>query len=138
MWYRPPKYDTLSFAELEHVLKVLDSEGKEIILIGDTNCDQLCNDTRNAMCRLLKTLYKEYQFKQIINNSTRVTNRSSTLIDHFATNRPERITNYGSLVAGFNDHGMVLGMRKISGNLKKKLKIIRSRQLKHYKPESFR
>ena len=88
-WYRPPKYDTLSFTELEHVLKVLDSEGKEIILIGDTSCDQLCDDTRSTMCRLLKTLYKEYQFKQIIKNSTRVTNRSSTLIDHFATNRPE-------------------------------------------------
>ena len=52
-WYRPPKYDTLSFTELERVLKVLDSEGKEIILIGDTNCDQLCNDTRNTICRLL-------------------------------------------------------------------------------------
>ena len=29
--YRPPKYDTFSFTELEHVLKVLDSEGEEII-----------------------------------------------------------------------------------------------------------
>ena len=48
----------LSFTELEHVLKVLDSEGKEIILIGNTNYDH----TRNTMCRLLKTLYKEYQF----------------------------------------------------------------------------
>ena len=51
-WYRPPKYDTLSFTELEHVLKVLDSEGKEIISIGETNCDQLCDDTRNTMCYL--------------------------------------------------------------------------------------
>ena len=75
------------------------------------------------MCRLLKTLYKEYQFKQIVKNSTRVTNRSSTLIDHFATNRPERITNYGSFVVGFSDHDTVFGMRKISGNLKKEPKI---------------
>ena len=40
-WYRPPKYDMFSFTELEHVLKVLDSEVKKIISIGDTNCDQL-------------------------------------------------------------------------------------------------
>ena len=33
---------------------------------------------------------------------------------------------------------MVFGMRKIFGNLKKEPKIIKSRQLKHYKPESFR
>ena len=38
-WYKPPKYDTFSFAELEHVPKVLDSE--ENFLIGDTNYDQL-------------------------------------------------------------------------------------------------
>ena len=74
------------------------------------------------MCRLLKTLCKDYQFKQIIKNLTHITNRSSTLIDHFTTNRPERITNCGSLVVGFNDHVMVFGMCKISGNLKKEPK----------------
>ena len=41
-------------------------------------------------------------------------------------------------MVGFSDHDIVFGMRKISGNLKKEPKIIRSRQLKHYKPESFR
>ena len=76
-----------SFTELEHVLKVLDFEGKEIILIEDTNCNQLCDDTKNIMRRLLKHLCKEYQFKQIIKNSTHVTNRPSTLIDHFATKK---------------------------------------------------
>ena len=41
-------------------------------------------------------------------------------------------------MVGFSDHDMVFGMRKISGNLKKEPNTIRSRQLKHYKPESFR
>ena len=49
-WYIPPKYDTFSFTELELVLKVLDSEDKEIIFIGDTNCDQLCYDTKSVGC----------------------------------------------------------------------------------------
>ena len=39
-------------------------------------------------------------------------------------------------MVGFSDHDMVFGMRKISGNLRNEPKIIRSRQLKHYKPES--
>ena len=39
---------------------------------------------------------------------------------------------------GFSDHDVVFGMCKISGNVKKEPKIIRSRQLKHYKAESFR
>ena len=41
-------------------------------------------------------------------------------------------------MVGFSDHDMVFGMCKISVNLKKETKIIRSRQLKHYQPESFR
>ena len=50
----PPNDDTFSFTELEHVLKVLDSGGKEIILIGDTNCDQLCDDTKTPCVDYLK------------------------------------------------------------------------------------
>ena len=41
-------------------------------------------------------------------------------------------------MVGFSDHDMVFCMRQISGNLKKEPKILRSRQLKYYKPESVR
>ena len=59
-FYRPKKFDTFSFGR---VLKVQDSQGKEIVLMGDTNCNQLCDDTKDTMCRLLKALYKEYQLR---------------------------------------------------------------------------
>ena len=49
-WYKPPKYDTFSFTELDHALKVLDSEGKEIILIGDTNTAISCAMTQETPC----------------------------------------------------------------------------------------
>ena len=70
--------------------------------------------------------------------STGVTNKTSTLIDHFATNRPSQIVKSGILITGFSDHDMVFGMRKISGNRNKAPKIIRSRNLKHYNKEAFR
>ena len=40
-WYRPPtdNEDSKSFDTLEGILRKLDSEDKEVILIGDTNCD---------------------------------------------------------------------------------------------------
>ena len=41
-------------------------------------------------------------------------------------------------MVGFSDDDIVFGMPKISGNLNKEPKIIRSSQAKHYKPESFR
>ena len=53
-WYRPPSDPVASFDKLEKVLSYLDKEGKEIILLGDTNCDlttkqadqHIDNDTR--------------------------------------------------------------------------------------------
>ena len=38
-WYRPPSDLTETFDKFEEVLKCLESEGKEIIVLGDTNCD---------------------------------------------------------------------------------------------------
>ena len=128
-WYRPPNYDKLRLIELEQILQILDSENKEIILLGDTNCDELCSDTKNNITKLLESLYCNYQFKQTIKMSTRVTNKTSTLIHHFATNRPSQIAKSGIIITGFSDHDMVFGMRKISGNRNKAPKVIRSRNL---------
>ena len=71
--YRPPNYDKLRLIELEQILQILDSENKEIILLGDTNCDELCSDTKNNITKLLESIYCNYQFKQTIKMSTRVT-----------------------------------------------------------------
>ena len=38
-WYRPPSSAIDIFNTLEQVLRFFESEGKEIILIGDTNCN---------------------------------------------------------------------------------------------------
>ena len=137
-WYRPPNYNKLRLIELEQILQILDSENMEIILLGDTNCDELCTDTKNNITKLLESIYCNYQFKQTIKMSTRVTNKTSTLIDHSAANRPSRIVKSDILITGFSDHDMVFGMRKISGNRNKAPKIIRSRNLKHYNKEAFR
>ena len=40
-WYRPPKYESETLMGMETLLKALDNEKKEIILIGDSNCNDL-------------------------------------------------------------------------------------------------
>ena len=40
-WYHPPNEAVDNFRLLEESLQFLDKEGKEIILVGDTNCDFL-------------------------------------------------------------------------------------------------
>ena len=95
-WYRPPTpgNDKESFEALRNILSAVDAEGKEIILIGDINCD--LKNHKDGCTKSIKSIYSEFQFEQQINEYTRVaalekdgaSHTSKTLIDHFATNHP--------------------------------------------------
>ena len=52
-WYRPPKYESDTLVEIETLLKALESEKKEIILIGDLNCNDLPAEDKNMMIKQL-------------------------------------------------------------------------------------
>ena len=91
-WYRPPTsgVDEESFENLRDTLKQLDKEEKEIILIGDTNCD--IASKQNSNTKRLTAIHSEYQLEQLVKSYTRVsttTNENNepritkTLIDHF-------------------------------------------------------
>ena len=56
-WYQPPtsNVDDGTFENLRAVLMRLDRQDKEIIFIGDTNCDLM--DNRNANTKKLKQEY---------------------------------------------------------------------------------
>ena len=106
--------DDVTFENLKVVLTTLDREDKEIILIGDTNCD-LMND-RNANTKGLKQVYSEFQMEQLVKTYTRVatitsddgTKRiSKSLIDHFSTSNTRYILKTGVLETGMVDHYLI-------------------------------
>ena len=147
-WYRPPTpaIDNLSFEALREILKGFDSEDTEIILMGDTNCD--LKSSKNPNAKMLKQLYREYQFEQMFTDYARVavtTNEtgesttSKSLIDHFSTNRAKYIVKSGVLELGMVDHYMIYAVRKINAwRLKRKSpKTIESRALRNYCKENF-
>ena len=82
-WYRPPKRNISSIHKIKDICQALDIRQKEIIILGDTNCDDLPDEDKNTVIKNLRAFYREFQMKQLIRNSTRVTNRSNTLLDHF-------------------------------------------------------
>ena len=100
-WYRPPTEgtDASTFEALTKIIKNLDAEDKEIILVGDTNCDY--KKPKDCNTRKLKLIYSGFQFEQLITDLTRVAattcskngeiSTSKTIIDHFSTNRPNFI-----------------------------------------------
>ena len=137
-WYRPPKYETETLTEVETLLRAVESEKKKIILIGDLNCNDLPVEDKNMMIKNLRDLYRVHQMKQLIKEPTRSTVTSATIIDHFATNKPNLIRNSGVFATGFSYHDMLFGIRKVSSRINREPKIIKTRQLKHYDAQEFR
>ena len=71
-WYRPPTcgVDDEAFEKLTKVLSDLDKDEKEIILVGDTNCD--FKDSKNTNAKKLRMVYSEYHLEQMIKDYTRI------------------------------------------------------------------
>ena len=65
-------------------------------ILGDLNCNLLEEKNLfNMPTNKLYSIYELYQLSQLINEPTRVTMRSSSLIDHVVTNTPEKISHSG-------------------------------------------
>ena len=133
-WYRPQNYNTDDILNIKRIYKVHDKTNNN----GDLNCDDLPDQDKNSIVAKLRGFYRQYQFRQLIKKPTRTTNRSSTLLDHFATNKPDFITFSGTKTVGFSNHDLIFGIRKISGSMRKEPKVINCRNTKNYTPDLFR
>ena len=116
-WYRPPMSDNDegTMEALKNFLTKLDAEGKEIYLMGDTNCD--FKKPNEGPARQLKSINKEFQLEQQMKEPTRVasvvnkdgsTRVTKTLIDHITTNRLNYILSVEVLKIGMTDHYLPL------------------------------
>ena len=87
-WYRPPSDPVGSFEKVERALAYLDREGKEMILLGDSNCDFTKTDSDQQIdnnARHMANVYGLFNLVQIVEEPTRVTLEMATIIDHIAT-----------------------------------------------------
>ena len=90
-WYRPPNEPFETFDKIEQVLRFIEAERKEIILLGDINCDFSTetagtNQSKSPVpghIKRLKDIYQSSGLKQLITEPTRETENTSTIIDHF-------------------------------------------------------
>ena len=51
---------------------------------------------------------------QLVNKATRITSNFSTLIDHFITDEPKKISKCGVVHIGISDHSLIYAFRKIN------------------------
>ena len=117
--YRPPTASNHAVKDymfiLESGLQQAAARGKEVIILGDLNCDLLAKRNNTSVeCRQLKGLLRSENFTQLIHQPTRITRDSQTLLDIIATNAPHNIKESGVLSLSLSDHDFVYCIRKLN------------------------
>ena len=113
------------------MVRILDVESKESIILGDLNCNYLTNSD-NSQLTQLKLIGEVYQLTQLIKEPTRVTQISSTLIDIIFTSDPSKIILSGVSHIGISDHSLVYAVCKIAVPTKNTHKYVTTRTFKKF------
>ena len=137
-WYRPLNDLIEGFRHLERVLSFVDCKSKEIILLGDTSCNLMNNETETSHSHVqaLENIYQQFGFSQVIREATRVTLTTSTLIDHIAVSNKLNILESGVIKTTFSDHYLIYCNGKFRGAFIKEHKFIMSRKMKNFDKEA--
>ena len=136
-WYRPPNSPNEVFISIENLIGQLDSENVEFCLVGDMNCNMASMSDTNS--RLLSDVTDLYGLHQLINEPTRVTDATSTLIDLIYTNYPDKVVCSGVCHVSISDHSLIFAYRKLSvGALSKRHNTIAYKSLENFNLNRFR
>ena len=123
---------------LETTLSMLRTDC-DLVLLGDFNICLLKNKNKNnsKLHREYKQLLTFFGCKQIIDKPTRITEHSSSLLDHIIINNSYKIYQSGVLNVGLSDHLMTFCSRKIIRGQIGKHNTVKIRSLKHYSTHDF-
>ncbi len=110
-FYRPPDGNVNNFLNsLREQLSVyVQNPASDILMFGDANIDL---EKANHNQKLLKNFLIENNLEQLITRPTRVTNSTSSLLDHIYVNNPDQYSHRGVLEPGLSDHSLIFTCRK--------------------------
>ena len=121
---------------MEALLASLDSDNKEAIIMGDTNCDFL--DSSNKDTKNLKHVLSLHNLTQIIKEPIQITRISETLIDHVITNKPDMVHDSGVISCGISDHDIVFIERNVRApEVKAPPEVLNVQNFKRFDNDSF-
>ena len=122
---------------MENLIAKLDLTNLEFFLLGDMNADMASTNYANNVRQLIN-IADIYGLHQLISEPTRITDKSSTLIDLIYTNCPERVVCSGVAHISISDHSLVYAFRKLSINFRKGHTSITYRNFKTFNRAKFR
>ena len=134
-WYRPPNSPIDLSANFKNILRLIDIEEKESIIMGDLNCDLLHKDL-DHMTKELNFITNLYQYNLLIHEPTRETMNTSSLIDHFYTNKKDNIIIAGTTKITISVHYLIYCIGSFPSS-KCEERIVEFRDFKNFREEDF-
>ena len=135
--YNPDGKNYMFSNLLSIMLSNASTEDKEIVLLGDFNCDFTPNVISKEV-RDLKSVSNMHQLDQLITLPTRITPHSRTIIDLFFTSNSELYDTSGVIQTAISDHFMIYAIRRTKPTkTKSKHKTINYRPLKDLDEQMF-
>ena len=114
--YRPPNTTAETFSKIGRLIQLVDNENKEVYMLGDLNCNLLDSNLSNV--KMLQEIMQLYQLTQIIDDPTRVTKSTKSILDVCITSSPDKIIQSGLVHLGISDHSLIYATRKLNSVIK--------------------
>ena len=118
------------------VISSIESEGKDTIILGDTNCNFLDNSDNDT--KHLKRILMTYKMTQLIKEPTRTKSDTKTLVHHIIVNRTDMVLDSGVIPCGISDHDAIYITKNMRRpNLKFQTQTITVRNFKKFNLNEF-
>ena len=109
----------------------------EAYILGDFNINLISKNTISNSSKRYNEFCAMHGLKQLIKSPTRVTENTSSLLDHILTNSQDKISQVGVMDIGLSDHQITYCTRKVIKEKFNKHRDITIRSLKNYSEEAF-
>ena len=135
--YRPPKHHTF-YSDLEECFQLcnFDITKYESIWLGDYNTNVLVK-AKYALKDAMLKFAKSNGLDQLIQEPTRITDSTKTLIDLIFVSESDKISQSGVLPVNFSDHLITFCTRKVNRGTFEGNKTAKLRSFKNYTQELF-
>jgi hypothetical protein len=127
--YRPKETPITLLQQMEADL--ISHSDKHTFLIGDFNID---NAKSTSLSCSLKSLVERNGFHQLINQPTRITEHSETIIDLIITNIAHLCSSFGVQSCTIADHELIYVVKKKPKDYRQPPKMINARDFKNADP----
>ena len=132
--YRSPKFCKVPdfISSLASATELMYRTRNELLLLGDFNLDMTADgNSGKSPDRNLSDFCDRFCLSNQITEPTRVTDKTSTLIDVMLSSHPERFATWGNLHLGLSDHDLIYAVRR------NKLPRPRPREIEYRSMKSF-